>query len=939
MKRFVPYQLRGVLCALLILLLQAATPLKAQTGVKIISDFEGTTFNSGWEYFHACCSYSMNLDKSVVRSGTQAVRMELRDTDPLIASGTRAELVFNYKLKDPQWKWYQFSTYFPADFKQDNVYEIISQWHYEPTGGGSTFSPPMALTIRNGNWYLDLRYDSTDINIYGNKNVKQQYIDLGTWKAGEWTDWVVYYSPSWQTDGIVRIWKNGVKILDRIGRNFYLGALPPYWKIGIYKWVWNSGTSLTSSRVVYYDRVKVGNDNATLNDFITGAVDPSPTPTNQAPTANAGANIAVTLPANTATLNGGNSTDADGSIVKYNWRQVSGPNTATISDANLAKTTIGNLVMGTYTFRLTVTDDKGATATDDISVLVNEAVITNQAPVANAGGNQTIHLPQNALTLSGSASSDPDGSIASYLWRQVSGPSTATLTSANTVNLTASNLVRGNYSFSLQVTDNKGATGSTTVWVTVNQPPVAEPGSDKTIYLPNDSIALSGSASTDIDGTITTYAWRQLSGPAAASFSAATGEKVTVSKLIEGTYTIQLTVTDNRGGTSSKNINVTVRPQSAAAEKQAPVANAGSKQTVIAPKAVLDGVDSYDPDGQIVTYAWSQVSGPNQAVIANPGNATTEVSNLVPGTYSFKLEVKDNDQLTGAATMIMEVSAAPINGKAPIANAGVDQNIQLPDNTTSVDGKASSDPDGSIRSYSWSQVAGPAGANINNPNAVKTRITNLKEGFYLFQLEVTDNSGLKGRDTLRINVIPQLNQAPVAVTEAVIEVQLPVNEVDLNGEASYDPDGKITMAQWKMVNGPSNIKLTNSNSPKAKASGLVPGTYTFQLTLKDDKGAVNQGTVSVVVKGAMGEIPTAAFKTFPNPVQSNMTLKWDDQLTGKAVVKIYTITGVIVYKDEFTKTGTSLTRNYNLANLVAGSYVLSLQFEDQQPIIKKFQKL
>ncbi|MCG7860182.1 hypothetical protein MD537_24585, partial [Flavihumibacter sediminis] len=94
--------------------------------------------------------------------------------------------------------------------------------------------------------------------------------------------------------------------------------------------------------------------------------------------------------------------DADGTIASYNWRQVNGPSTATIANAGNASTSVSGLVAGVYTFRLTATDNDGATATDDMTVTVNTAAPANEAPVANAGSNRTITLPTNNTTLAGS---------------------------------------------------------------------------------------------------------------------------------------------------------------------------------------------------------------------------------------------------------------------------------------------------------------------------------------------------------------------------------------------------------------------------------------------------------------------------------------------------------------------------------------------------------
>ncbi|OUJ69900.1 FG-GAP-like repeat-containing protein [Hymenobacter crusticola] len=97
------------------------------------------------------------------------------------------------------------------------------------------------------------------------------------------------------------------------------------------------------------------------------------TTANQAPVANAGASKTITLPTNTTTL-AGSGTDADGTIASYQWTQVSGPNTATFSNATVAQPTVSNLVAGTYVFSLVVTDNLGlASAAAQTTVTVNAA--------------------------------------------------------------------------------------------------------------------------------------------------------------------------------------------------------------------------------------------------------------------------------------------------------------------------------------------------------------------------------------------------------------------------------------------------------------------------------------------------------------------------------------------------------------------------------------
>ena len=168
-----------------------------------------------------------------------------------------------------------------------------------------------------------------------------------------------------------------------------------------------------------------------------------------------------------------------------------------------------------YVFTLKVTDNSGATSSDVISVTVNPAA--NIPPVANAGSSKSITLPTNSTTLDGSLSADADGSISSYSWAQISGPGSSTITNGNTSVVTVANLVAGQYTYELTVTDNMGATAKSRVKITVSnsgiQPPVANAGADQTITLPVSSVTINGSGSSASSGSIVSYMWAEKSGP------------------------------------------------------------------------------------------------------------------------------------------------------------------------------------------------------------------------------------------------------------------------------------------------------------------------------------------------------------------------------------------------------------------------------------------
>lgn len=189
---------------------------------------------------------------------------------------------------------------------------------------------------------------------------------------------------------------------------------------------------------------------------------------------------------------------------------------------------------------------------------------SNRPPVPNAGPNQTIIQPDDDAALTGSAT-DPDGTISTYSWAFLTGPSTPTINSPSSASTTIDDLTTiGSYVFRLTVTDDDGTTGFDEVTITVaaapNLPPVSDPGPPQTIQMPDTDADLSASGSSDSDGTILTYLWFLFSGPTTVNFSAATSSSTTVSGMTVGTYFIALTVTDDDGLQDTRTMQITVLP-------------------------------------------------------------------------------------------------------------------------------------------------------------------------------------------------------------------------------------------------------------------------------------------------------------------------------------------------------------------------------------------
>lgn len=183
-------------------------------------------------------------------------------------------------------------------------------------------------------------------------------------------------------------------------------------------------------------------------------------------------------------------------------------------------------------------------------------------PIVSAGANQSITLPDDDASLTGTAS----GGVAplTYLWTaDASNPAVATIGTPTALTTTVDNMtVAGVYRFILTVTDDDGTVMSDDMTVTVNTSPniapVASAVADPTeMTLPTDEAELDGSGSTDDTG-ITGYLWEQISGPATATFSSTTTAIITVSDLVPGIYTFRLTVTDAGALTDTDEVTVEV---------------------------------------------------------------------------------------------------------------------------------------------------------------------------------------------------------------------------------------------------------------------------------------------------------------------------------------------------------------------------------------------
>ena len=242
----------------------------------------------------------------------------------------------------------------------------------------------------------------------------------------------------------------------------------------------------------------------------------------------------------------GEATDAQDAVLTNKvWSVVSkpigSPDPTFAPNANDWNPIVGNLVSGSYVFKLTVTDSNGASSFNTVAVTVAAA---NQLPVVTPAAPIIVVRSTTSSSSVAVSASDPDGSIASYNWIMVNGPNTPTASATTTANPTYSNLVIGSYFFECTVTDNSGAQVRAQVSLRVNRPPDTDVDTTLAFSFAKGvtNIPLYGEA-TDADGSVTQYRWRIVQGN--GTFADSTAANTTFTATGPGTYVLELVAMDN----------------------------------------------------------------------------------------------------------------------------------------------------------------------------------------------------------------------------------------------------------------------------------------------------------------------------------------------------------------------------------------------------------
>ncbi|XP_019379267.1 PREDICTED: dyslexia-associated protein KIAA0319 homolog isoform X2 [Gavialis gangeticus] len=411
---------------------------------------------------------------------------------------------------------------------------------------------------------------------------------------------------------------------------------------------------------LYAFRVTVSGENAFGEGFVNVTVKPA-VGVNQPPVAVVSPKVQeVSLPTTSTFIDGSQSRD-DTKIVSYHWEEIKGPLREQKASADVPVLHLSNLVPGNYTFRLTVIDSDGAANSTIALLMVNKPV--DYPPIANAGPNQAITLPQNFITLNGNQSND-DHEIVSYEWTlsPKSKGKVVAMQGVRTPFLQLSAMQEGDYTFQLTVTDSVKQRSTAEVTVIVqpenNSPPIAVVGPDKELTFPVEGTTLDGSKSSDDQGIIF-YHWENVSGPSTLQMEDIDKAVATVTGLQIGTYHFRLTVKDHQGLSSTAMLSVTVKEENSTP----PHAHAGGKHVLVLPNnsVTLDGSKSTDDQG-IMSYLWirdGQSPAAGDVIHGSDHKPVLQLTNLVEGTYIFHLKVTDAKGDSDIDTATVEVRPDP----------------------------------------------------------------------------------------------------------------------------------------------------------------------------------------------------------------------------------------------------------------------------------------
>ncbi len=383
-----------------------------------------------------------------------------------------------------------------------------------------------------------------------------------------------------------------------------------------------------------------------------------------------------------------------------------------------------------------------------------------------------------------------------------------------------------------------GGGGSTPI---LNSPPVAQISVPSNIVNAGDSVALSGSQSSDPNRDALTYTWEMISPANPALLSALQGPTTTLTTEVAANdvpYTVRLTVSDG-SFSNAKEVTITAR---GTASNVAPTAalTTASLQIQTGTQVTLDASGSSDPNGDALLYRWQLTppAGSSATLPASTGGPQVSFSADLDGDYLVTLRVSDG-ALQSPAVNLTITAAAVLPNQAPVAVvAPATSSVQV-GTVVGLGAGQSTDPDNDPLSYLWAIVSAPPGSlsALSTTTGLSTFITPDLAGTYQVSLAVNDGRGGGSQTLATITAIdPEVtNNRPVAAATVNAALISPGSDIVLDGSGSFDEDGDPLTYEWSYVQAPvGHPQATIADTPlPAAITADQPGQYIFQLIVRD----------------------------------------------------------------------------------------------------------
>ncbi len=552
--------------------------------------------------------------------------------------------------------------------------------------------------------------------------------------------------------------------------------------------------------------------------------------------------VAVPATGSTATVTFTlDATDVDGDPLTYSC---SGDGTPSAN----GPTVTGTFAVGTWQVTCSVSDGTDTTTTT-ITIAVGDV-----PPVVDAGPDQVVDPGEPFVH---ATAKDALGRPLTYQWEFESAASNPVpvLLTPNAPDTGFYARTAGDYQLKVTVSNGvEQASAQTTVTVR-NLPPWASIAPVGTAH-PGDFILLDGSASSDPNGDSLTYAWEQVSGPAATfedgsgqPLSPPTGAIVHLVAPAAGEIVVRLTASDGSlSGQALATIDVV-----GSTNPMAPIANAGPDQTVLTGETVqLDGSASVSLDGGALSFLWTVTQGAEpRPAIQSADQAKAQFVAASAGQWTLELTVTDG---TLSSTDDLVVTVVDSQGDhRPVAHISpATVNTRLAE-TVTLDGSNSTDQDpGTTLTYRWTQVAGPHVA-LAGQDQPRVSFVTTAPGTLVIALVVDDGQVDSLPATATIHVTSGADVQPIAKATgpAAGVVGRPVT---LDGTKSYSPSGAELTYAWRQAGGP-QVSLDDQTSPAPTYVPEKPGTYVFELTVDD--GELPSAPASVATAVSQHPLPIA----------------------------------------------------------------------------------